>query len=328
MSSITETTTRASEYSSENEKERRMDEELFNELTSMVKKRLISMGITPKVFLNINSYDLQNKSKLESITKKIAESKCLFYITKPDWSKEAKALKKNKLSLSNISPFYIGLASEKGDMYNINTGKSLEDYFNNLEAAIDTKPSNYFIKTIKRSSSEITKNEENNKGLLEGVDLLNKENKIESFPELADLTKKELLVVCLLEGKEKDKIVKILDKYYPNKYSIMTLTDYYKYIYGIEIKHTYVLFFKQILHESNEIIDPNSITQSNGSSDIGGVKTTLTSQYYYVLKNLENFNTYYTTNEEKLKNMSNDNRTAAFYYYFNAMKNHYELKGK
>jgi hypothetical protein len=287
----------------------RMSDELFNKLSSMVKKRLMSMGITVKTCFNVNEDDLENNVKKRNFSNQTLTAKCIIYFRYSNYKKETKDYAKDRLRLNNTNPYSVTLTDDKYNSYEIEKGESIDDYCNNLQTMVSSMPVDHFLKTIKRSDAEELQKKEENDRVLHVMDLQQKENEIEAFPPVAKLNKEELLVVCGYGVTEEDTKL-VMDEHYGGKYKIMNQYDYRTYLNSKEISHKYVL-----LHKFRNQLD--GALSNNGA----GNNITL---WYFVIKDLDNYSTYYSTDKQKLLNSAKKQQLKGLSYYLKAMKKHNE----
>lgn len=132
-----------------------IEPELFDTLSSMIRKRLEVIGLFPKRFVNISSeqfYDTiyMKKQKEEFIKNKTGFIISIFCV---NFAKGRRDFKKGKYTLENFTPITLSISKPANNNSTetfllFKNGLSIEEALVIFKTKIEEKPSSYFIKTM------------------------------------------------------------------------------------------------------------------------------------------------------------------------------------
>ena len=299
-----------------------VNEGMYNEVFRLLQERFDKLSLAPSFYMVMPYSDFGNPQKLKEYGEKTNSAKPGFSLrvmlpnTLP---KAEKAYRKGNLTLEHIKPVSISVAKTyaneeeaKGkSVYALNKmNMNLEKGLTLIEESIKEKGSSYFVETMD-IPMEAFENEVD-VSYLEKYQTVKEE--IASFPEEEELSNSTLLVITLdseSDGKIHDYAKKMMDKYYPHQYKLVSLADYHKHINN----YKYVLLAQGDMYEKNKT--------SQGNNGFNKVKTSVVSRNYYFVKDVEALKAYYGMPLDALKKKASESPYTIVEQVLKRMKKHY-----
>jgi hypothetical protein len=277
-----------------------IDDAYVNMIASTIEERLQSIGIRSGGYMMLGMSNMSNEELMKTMQESLKEADPYYTmaITIWDWEKVVKKIKKAgdfTLDMQDKAGFSITplTATTLVESYMVQSCKDLDICMNFLEDEIKSKGADYFSTSVEKTVDidEMIETSEKFTDVL-----ITENNRKNEWPDESLLKQGKTLVIChsRFKGKNAYKWADDgLTKFYPYPHEMF----YYSNMSEINLdEYTHALVPVQ------KIMEKSKAKTSGVGPD--RIKTSIETNYYYVLKDLKTLDTYVGPEPKKVTNFS------------------------